>query len=234
MIVFRGQPMKFHLEVPDHLHRNSKHVGDAGYEETGQCLINLATQRVGLKTLADTDVLDIGCGVRFTQTIINRDIPIKSYTGIEIHRPIVEFMNKQVEPVDSRFRFVYWHVQNDYYNNAAPMSLRDFSQIPVPGRFDLIWLFSVFTHLDESGARAMLTLTRKAVRDDGRLLFTAFVDSELDGVESRGPDHRLHMVFYGRRTVERMLKDTGWNLQSFYPGGPEPFIQPCFVCSTGN
>jgi hypothetical protein len=28
-----------------------------------------------------------------------------------------------------------------------------------------------------------------------------------------------------------VLQKTGWTLCQFYPGGTEPFIQPCFVCS---
>jgi hypothetical protein len=77
------------LEVPQVLHRNAPDVAALGYEHTGQTLINLATRSVGLQDLSDTDVLDVGCGVRFTQAIVNRRIPIKSYTGIEVYRPLV-------------------------------------------------------------------------------------------------------------------------------------------------
>ena len=35
--------------------------------------------RLGLESLCGSDVLDIGCGVRFTETIVNRGVAIGSY-----------------------------------------------------------------------------------------------------------------------------------------------------------
>jgi SAM-dependent methyltransferase len=193
--------------------------------------MELATRRVGLQTLAETDILDVGCGVRFTQTILNRGLDIKSYTGVEVHRPIVDFMRKEVEPYDSRFRFVCWDVYHSLFNDGARALLKDEAQIPVDGSFDLIWLFSVLTHLDATDARAMLTLARQKIRPTGALLFTAFIDPNLDGVEGRGEMHPLAMVFFGTRTMEALIRETGWSLRTFHPGGEQPFIQPCFVCA---
>ena len=93
------------LEVPAHLHRNASRVVAAGYEHSGETLINLATRLAGIADLSDIDVLDMGCGVRHTMTIINRGIPIKSYTGVEVNRPIVDFLKEHVEAHDPRFRF---------------------------------------------------------------------------------------------------------------------------------
>ena len=70
--------MLTYVDVPPHLHRNSPKVLAAGIEETGQLLIDLATSRMGLGSLASSDILDVGCGVRFTQTIVNRRIPMRS------------------------------------------------------------------------------------------------------------------------------------------------------------
>jgi SAM-dependent methyltransferase len=221
----------FRLEIPDHLHRNSPTVAADGYEETGAFLIDLATRRLGLATLAQSDVLDVGCGVRFAQTIVNRRIAIKSYTGIEVYRPIVDFMSRNLEPFDPRFRFVHWDVRNDLFSGESSRTLEDEARLPVDSTFDVAWLFSVFTHLDLSDARALLTLIRPVVRPRGALLFTAFVDGDLDGWEGRSQGHPLEMVFFGRRTMDGLLRETGWDLRAFHPGGARPFIQPCFVCS---
>jgi SAM-dependent methyltransferase len=223
--------MAFRLEVPAHLHRNSKTVSVDGYEETGSFLIGLATQRLGLESLARSDVLDIGCGVRFAQTIVNRGIAIKSYTGIEVHRPIVYFMREHLEPFDSRFRFVHWDVRSDLYNSLSPRDLRDEAGLPVDSTFDVVWLFSVFTHLDLTDARGLLTHIRKVIRPTGGLLFTAFVDADLEGIEGRGQEHPLQKVYFGRRTIDGLLQETGWRLRDFHPAGERPFIQPCFICS---
>jgi SAM-dependent methyltransferase len=223
--------VEFHLEIPAHLHRNSPTVAVDGYEETGSFLIDLATRRLGLSTLADSEVLDIGCGVRFAQTIVNRRIAIKRYTGIEVHRPIVEFMSQTLEPVDPRFRFVHWDVRHDLYRSGSSAALKDEACLPVDSTFDVVWLFSVFTHLDLSDARAMLRLVRRVVRPTGGLLFTAFIDPDLDGFEGRGERHPLETVYFGRRTMDGLLQETGWDLRAFHPAGARPFVQPCFVCA---
>jgi SAM-dependent methyltransferase len=226
--------VEFRLEVPVELHRNSPTVAVDGYEETGLFLIELATRRLGLETLAHSDVLDVGCGVRFAQTIVNRRLAVKRYTGIEVHRPIVEFMSRNLEPFDPRFQFVHWDVRHDLFNRESSRALEDEASLPVDSTFDVVWLFSVFTHLDPSDARALLRLLRKVVRPAGGLLFTAFVDPELDGFEGRGRGHPLEMVYFGRRTMDRLLEETGWDLRAFHPGGARPFIQPCFVCSPSH
>jgi SAM-dependent methyltransferase len=221
--------LTWRLDVPAHLHRNSKRVADAGYEETGQLLIDFAIRRLGLETLASADILDVGCGVRFVQTIINRRIPVGSYTGIEVYRPIVDFLKTHVEARDARFRFAHWDVRHALFHPEGAVALAD-APLPVSGSFDVIWLYSVFTHLDETDMRAMLRHLRPALRPGGRLLFTAFVDPHLDGFESRSPEHPLQMMFVGARTMEGLLRDTGWTPLRFHPVGDEPFIQPCYVC----
>ena len=65
------------LQVPNHLHRNDAGMEELGYERTGQVLIELAMNRVGLESLQDTDILDVGCGVRFVMSILNCGIRIK-------------------------------------------------------------------------------------------------------------------------------------------------------------
>ena len=45
-----------------------------------------------------------------------------------------------------------------------------------PRRFDLVWLFSVFTHLDPDDFASMLHIVRRHVRDSGTLFFTVFLN----------------------------------------------------------
>lgn len=218
------------LVVPDELQRNSPQVAADGIEETGARLIELATQRAGLATLADSDVLDVGCGVRFTQAILHRKIPIGSYTGLEVCQPVVDFLKREVEPADPRFRFAHWDLEHGLYNPRGRLALADQHALPVPGAFDQIWLFSVLTHLDLAGSRALLALLRTVIRPTGTLVFTAFVLPEPEGVRLSAAGHPLARVDYGKRTVEGLIAQAGWNLQAFYPSGGRPYLQPCFVC----
>ena len=108
---------------------------------------------MGRTDLAGLDLLDVGCGVRFTQTLINRALPFASYTGIEVYQPIINWLREHVETHDDRFSFVHWNVQNSMYNpRAQPMST--YERLPVTGHYDVIMGFSLFTHLDRRIRRA--------------------------------------------------------------------------------
>jgi len=220
------------LDVPAELQRNAANVAAAGYEHTGQVLIDLSVRSAGLRSLEDVDVLDVGCGVRFTATIINRRIPIKSYTGLEVSRPIVDFLRDNVERHDPRFRFVYWDVANAMYNPAG-VDLSMQAQLPVAGEFDLVWLFSVFTHLNPADSLALLRLIRKKVRPAGKLFFSAFIDDQLDGFEDRIKGEPLVNAYYGRNYMQALVASAGWKIDAFHDKDPANFIQHYLVCSPG-
>lgn len=221
--------MLHHLEVPPHLHRNAPAVAAQGYEKTGRHLIELATRLAGLKDLQSVDVLDVGCGVRFTQAIINQGISIRSYTGVESDPSIVDFLKREVEAHDRRFSFWYWDVFNRLYRPSGPR-LHSYDRLPL-GTYDLIWLFSVFTHLDELDASAMLRILRRHVRSSGKLFFSAFVDPDFDGFEDRSPAAPLEKAFFGKRTLLQMVQRAGWDVEGLYPTDPSSYIVDHLVCS---
>jgi SAM-dependent methyltransferase len=219
------------LLVPDHLQRNNTNVLAHGVEETGAVLINLAQQRLGLKGLDDTDVLDIGCGVRFTQTLINRDIPIKSYTGVDVDRSVIQFLREHVH--DTRFRFAHWNVLNPMYTGkrrllGGPARLTPRSRLPVRGSLDVVWLFSVFTHLDPSDADAMFAILRRAVRPTGALFFSAFLDHDTDTFREGDPEQPRLLCFYNDAYFRDLIERNGWTISAAYP--PQEFIAHHFVC----
>lgn len=221
-----------HLDVPPNLLRNLPYIlsPEHGLEKSGQFLIDLATRRVGLKTLANTDVLDVGCGSRFTATIVNNSIPIKSYSGIEIHKPTVDFLNENVASKDDRFSFAHWDVKNRSQNPGGKFLLSEIHRLPFDGTFDLIWLFSVFTHLDVEDASAMLRLLRKYIRPRGKLFFSAFVDESLgdncnDQLEIDGN------VYYGKSYMCKLIDGAKWSVDAYYDKDPKTYIQNHFVCS---
>ena len=90
------------ITVPPQLQRNAADVLTDGVEETGKSLLDEMARRMGRTDLAGLDLLDVGCGVRFTQTLINRALPFASYTGIEVYQPIINWLKKHVETQDER------------------------------------------------------------------------------------------------------------------------------------
>ena len=76
--------------MPNPATPNAPNVRAEGAEETGESLVRGLARRIGRADVTGRDLLDIGCGVRFTQTLINRDLPFASYTGVGVSLPIIE------------------------------------------------------------------------------------------------------------------------------------------------
>lgn len=216
------------LEVPDHLNRNSPRVRSIGPEETGRVLLRVACEALGLEDLSNCDVLDVGCGVRLVQTILNRDLPIRSYTGIDVDEPVIGFLKTEVR--DPRFTFARWDVHNPLYNVHGPRMTRD-TPLPVGGDFDVIWLFSVFTHLAPDDADAMFAILRRHVRREGRLLFSTFLDPAVATFEEKAPEKTGLRSTYNEAFMRSLVERNGWAVLALHDKDPETkFIQHHFVC----
>ena len=215
------------VSVPSHLQRNAPAVLADGIEETGLSLLSGLARRIGRPDLGGLDLLDVGCGVRFTQTLINRDLPFASYTGVEVSRPIVEWLKENVEKHDDRFRFAHWNVHNPRYNQQAPPMDRE-EAFPVSGKYDVIMGFSLVTHLAPQDTAHIFQLARKAVRPAGRLFFSAFCDEGVDDFEDRVPERPLLQAYYNKRYLEDLLRRGGWAVLSYEE--PSDYIMNSFLC----
>ena len=215
------------IAVPSHLQRNASDVLADGVEQTGESLLKRLARRIGRPDLAGLHLLDIGCGVRFTQTLINRHLGFASYTGVEVSLPIVEWLKEHVENGDERFRFVHWNVHNALYNPQAPR-MDDYERLPVEGDYDLITGFSLFTHLAPDDAACMLRFARKAIRGDGFLFFSAFCDDSVYRFEDRVPDKPVVNAYYNRGYLRHLINEANWALVSYEP--PASYIMDSFLC----
>ena len=215
------------IRVPDQLQRNAPDVLSDGVEETGESLLKGLAARLDRINLVGLDLLDIGCGVRFTQTLINRNLPFASYTGIEVSRPIVEWLKENVEAKDERFRFVHWNVHNSMYNPKGQPTNR-YQNFPVAGDYDVIMAFSLITHLAPQDTAHVLRLARKAVRRDGFLFFSAFCDVSVEKFEDRIPGKPLLNAFYNRCYLEALIDNANWTVVSYEE--PAGYIMNSFLC----
>jgi SAM-dependent methyltransferase len=166
------------LEIPAKYNRS----GYRNVERTTESalfLIPYVCDLLGAANLADHDVLDVGCGTKFTDAFVNHRIPIKSYVGVDVYEEMIEFLRDSV--ADPRFEYHHINVHNELYNRDAP-AMTEATNLGVGGRrFDVIWLFSVFTHLAPHDYGTMLRVLRRYIRPNGRLIYTLFVDELTEG-----------------------------------------------------
>jgi len=161
------------------LHRNAASVDPSGTVDGAEWLISHMCGHLGVRDLGQLDVLDFGCGVRFTQAFLNRGVPIGHYVGVDVSRDVIDFLRSEVN--DARIEHYHLDARNDLYNPTG----RPLAELTVPEiearEFDLVCLFSVFTHLAPDDYVAMLRLLQRFVKPDGRLFFTVFLNEQTAG-----------------------------------------------------
>ncbi|MEJ6515015.1 MAG: class I SAM-dependent methyltransferase, partial [Pseudomonadales bacterium] len=109
------------LSVPREFRRGGKADNEVESVDSGYDLIQLMCRNLGKATLAETDVLDMGCGTKLVQAILDRELPVRSYVGIDVHTPLIEFLKCNV--TDDRFTFFPSDTHNEMYNpEGKPLS----------------------------------------------------------------------------------------------------------------
>jgi SAM-dependent methyltransferase len=218
------------LIIPDRFNKNAPGVRAMGpAADTGATLIRYMCERLGVTDLGQSDVLDFGCGSRFADAIVNRQLPVKSYVGIDVDEEMIDFLSAHVD--DPRLSFLHWNARNPIYNPSG-MPLNSDSALPLGDQhFDVICMFSVITHQLPPDAEAIFGLLRRHIRVGGRLFFSANIeamDVEYREIFPESPTaHSVYSINLLRSITQRM----GWHIVSIEGKGPgEVPIQDSLVC----
>jgi SAM-dependent methyltransferase len=110
--------------------------------------------RHGARTLAASRVLDFGCGWGRLTRFFARDVGVGNLCGCDPVSAILDVSRACRVPAEL--------AQSDFVPERLPFS----------GSFDLIYAFSVFTHLSERAHRACLRALHDALAPDGLLVVT--------------------------------------------------------------
>jgi SAM-dependent methyltransferase len=217
------------LDIPSEFQRNSPSVLALGVEHTGSMLIDRGNALLGWRDLSGKDLLDIGCGVRFTQTLINRDMPIGSYTGVDVDAPLIAYLTDHVK--DNRFAFHHWDIHNAMYHTAGE-KLTAATRLPFARarKFDIVWLYSVITHSYPQDTGFLLRILRRHIKKGGALVFSAFIDDTIDTFDDRIKDQPLLNAFYNEKFLRRIVSQAGWRVDVRFDEWPDVVMQNLFVC----
>ena len=143
------------LDVPRRLERGA-YTDRSEWLRSADFAVGLLCETIGRSDLEGVDVLDVGCGTKVVKVLLDGSIPVGHYTGVDAAARVIDWLSETVK--DPRFDFCHLNARNELYNPDG-MPLEGFERLPVGDRkFDLICLFSVFTHLDPGDFRSMLRL----------------------------------------------------------------------------
>ena len=238
--------MTSRLDVPRHLHR-SLTKDDRRAQLSALHSLDALARRLGRPDLAGVRMLDVGCGVKFTQVILNEGLPIGRYAGVDVYEPLITFL--RVSVTDDRFTFHHLDFHNERYNPAGH-KMTPASELPLAGEtFDVMTAYSVFTHLNPGDAHSMLSMLRRYASPGTVLCFTAFLDAHTegghglidqwsarlggsiagrtDGYRDFTPDDPLRQALYTEEYLRQIARDCGWDVQRIED--PTPYEQHMFI-----
>jgi SAM-dependent methyltransferase len=167
------------LTVPRALRRGGKGGDEAASIASAVDLLHLISRHSDVDNLAGLSLLDVGCGCKLVQALLRDRLPIGRYVGVDVFPELVRFLQSEVR--DERFDFHLLDTHNAMYNpQGEPLSAA--TALPErSGSFDIICLFSVFTHLAPHDYVAMLQLLRPYIKPGGLLIFSLFLHETTPG-----------------------------------------------------
>jgi len=167
------------FKVPQELRRGNKRYNEEKSVAQGVELIQLMCRNFGIADFGNSSLLDMGCGCKLVQAILDRKLPLGRYVGVDVFPDLINFLNTNV--ADPRFSFHVYNTHNEMYNpHGEPLSAN--TRLPLDEHsFDFICLFSVFTHLAPHDYVAMLKMLRRYIKPGGRMIFSLFVNELTPG-----------------------------------------------------
>lgn len=179
---------------------------------------DMLVERLGLSP--ESSLLDVGSGPgRLAIGIIQRLGGIEKYRGLDVSEDSVRWGQRHITPEHPNFQFVHIDVENRRYNPKGEGRDSNFTFPFEDGEFDIITLYSVFTHMLTDGVRAYLKAFQQVLRSNGRIYLTAFVEDGVPDVEENPQGYlgrewkgALHCVRYERQFFEKLLDESGFRL----------------------
>jgi SAM-dependent methyltransferase len=168
----------------------------------------------------DSSVVEIGCGPgRLPIGIIDRIGDIRSYQALDVSLPSIVWCRKHITRGHSSFRFIHIDVANDRYNEGGAHTQQEVQLSVDDHSADIIYLYSVFSHLKQDDVRAYLHEFRRILSPHGTVFLSAFVETGVPCESENPQDYRggnwagpLHCVRFEAEFFQLMLRDYGFKI----------------------
>jgi len=171
----------------------------------------------------DKCILDVGSGTgRLAIGILNQLGEIHAYRGIDILPLQVNWCQHYITSHHPMFQFECLDLKNSRYNPKGEDLSFNFRFPFEESDFDIIYLYSVFSHMEEKDICVYLHDFRRVIKKDGYLFFTAFVEKNVPDVTINPDNYRLdwgdsplHCVRYNFDYLNKVLERYGFFISNF-------------------
>ena len=167
-------------------------------------------------------VLDVGCGMgRLPIGILSLMENPPRYFGVDVDFASVDWCRRHVGHGRANFRFDHINVLNERYNPKGTHLGKDFRLPYEDCSLDLIYLYSVFSHMMPEDVQAYLREFRRLLVPTGQVFLTAFVEEKVPDVMENPSNYRmkwggaLHCVRYEKGFFESLIAACGFRIHTF-------------------
>ena len=170
-VLGRGHLPKFSVRI-----RSTGIFGQFGgraFEKTGAKTVALIRNITDVEP--GTDFLDIGCGCGRTAFALVDYLKDGRYTGIDVDPVAIDACKHNPVLARAGFRFLHIDVKNDMYNPKGQVVGSEYVFPFSEGAFDLVFLFSVFTHMLPNEVEHYIEEIGRVMRPGGRCIFSTFI-----------------------------------------------------------
>jgi len=180
-----------------------KQFGGKRLVKWGETVAGLLADHASLQS--GQGVLEIGCGCGSAAFALTRILENETYIGTDIDRISIESCRRNELFKQKRFRFDWMDVHHPMYNPEGKIPAPSYRFPYADGRFDVIFLISVFTHMLPEDVQNYIREFGRMLRPGGKCLVTTFLmDSGYDGYIDFPYDHgdyRLHQEIVPEKAV---------------------------------
>ena len=167
-------------------------------------------------------VLDIGCGQGRLAIGLLRSLADVRYDGFDIHKTSIKWCKKYIQTTNENYRFIYMDVSNERYNSSGKAIENDFRLPFANARYDLIYLYSVFSHMREADMRAYVGELGRLLKRNGKVFLTTYIEEFVPHCtinpenyifrETTGP---LHIVRYEKNYLFNIFGEQGFIVDGY-------------------
>lgn len=205
---------------PSKYRMGGKHFKDDGaFVRTAVRDVRRLERYAGLTT--SSRLLDWGCGAGRLAVGVREHLGrVDDYHGVDVQPELVDWA--QANLAGPGFRFTCVDVSNERYN---PDGTPERTLATDPGSVDVVYAYSVFSHMNDADTAAYLRLIRAVLVDGGHAFVTCFVEEDVpdwaENPSGYGPlewKGRLHCTRFARQHFERLVDGAGLAVDRFEYG----------------
>lgn len=167
-------------------------------------------------------LLDIGCGYARLAIGLLDMIGTLSYVGIDVNPKAISWSQKYIGKTNPDYKFVHLNIKNARYNPSGGKLTEHFRFPFEANEFDILYLYSVFSHMVQEDIEFYLKELNRVMAVDGYMYFTAFVEDDVPDMMINPEDYlggnwqsELHCVRYNLGFFNSLLTENGFKVDKF-------------------